>query len=506
MNIFDNNKAKKIRIDKGVTQKILSVSLGISSNLLAKYERGICEPDKSTVEKLAFFLGCSFQDLIRIDLALVRNYPVDRQELAKMKVILQKAGEPLLLTPIKAKIVMQDIDEILHFMLLNQINYCPVNFRDISYAIDEEDFQKDAEDAFKKLMSIIPVLSDKNPYKGMPLKHNVVLPVLKPAFKIPLVDSFNEALRKINENRRLLLPDFSECDIIAVFSDYGGDSGQESYMTYSFLFADFNSIATIFNCSMQSIRRKYFTEWPEKEIAFKHITQKHIKESLWEYLCAADNDIHGLLFTMIIDREINGLFGDIKDNAKVVNAQSGLEWKPKVLEKLIRVDTVIAYFLNLLGCSTQKVFWLTDDDSIIESEEKGAMAAQSIINMTRIFENPVVFQSTGYGKCSTFCKEETGAFIDALSLTDIVGGSVNHYLTREKKNGKDFEIKEQVDIVCKWLTQQGSGLNRMNIIIRPDKKKNGRYYLGVLDFALKQGEKMPGEVKYIDIDYPTIIV
>lgn len=505
MNIFDNNKAKKMRIEKGLTQEALSEILGIPSNLLAKYERGICEPNKCTVDELARFYGCPFQDLIKIDLTLVNNYPIDRQELSRLNALLQRIGDPSLLTPTQAKTVMQDINEFINLMLLNQINYCPVNFSDVSYTIDEKDFQKDADDALKRLKTIIKVLSVKNPYKGMPLKHNVVLPVLKPAFKIPLIDSFNDVLRKIDENRQLLLPDFSDCDTIAVFSDYGGDSGQESYMTYSFLFADFNSISTVFNCLMQSIRRKYFTEWPEKEIAFKHIKQKHIKESLWEYLCAADNSIHGLLFTLIVDRRINGLFGDIQENAKIINARSGLDWKPKVLEKLIRVDTVIAYFLNLLGYSTQKVFWLTDDDSIIENEEKGAMAAQSIINMTHIFENPVIFQTTGYGKCSTFRQEYTGAFIDALSLTDIVGGSVNHYLTREKQGGKDFEIKEQVDIVCKWLTQQGASLNRINIIVRPDNKKKGSYYLGALNFELKQGEKMPGEVKYIDIDYPTIL-
>ena len=61
-------------------------------------------------------------------------------------------------------------------------------------------------------------------------------------------------------------------------------------------------------------------------------------------------------------------------------------------------------------------------------------------------------------------------------------------------------------MVCKWLTQQGTSLNRINIIVRPDNKKKGSYYLGALNFELKQGEKMLGEVKYIDIDYPTILL
>lgn len=118
----------------------------------------------------------------------------------------------------------------------------------------------------------------------------------------------------------------------------------------------------------------------------------------------------------------------------------------------------------------------------------------------------MIFDTTGYGKCSDFRKEETGPFIDALSLTDIVGGSINRYLTSERKFGQNFEIEEQVNVVCKWLSQQGASLKRLNILIRPDEKNKNVYRSGALYFTLSQGASLPGEVKYIDIEYPTRIV
>lgn len=506
MNIFDNNKAKRMRIDKKLTQADVAATLGIASNVLAQYERGIVEPDKSMVVKLAEILGCVFQDLIRYDVVIVEKSPLDYNEIFAFETMFQKIGDVPSLTSVQAQSFLQDLCQLAVPVLMNKIEYEPVNFSDVPYDCGEKTALKDAEYIVAKIKALMYDLGEKCPYTGMPLMHEVVLPVLKQGYEIPLVNTLNDSLKKLHRKKRLLLPDFSDCETMVVLSDYGGDSGKDSYKTYSFLFADFHSIATVFNCSMQSIRRKYFTEWPEKEIAFKQKTHPHIKKSLWEYLCAADNGIHGLLVTLIIDHQIKGLFGDIKTNASLINEQSGLEWKPKVLEKLVRVSTVIAYFLNLLGHTGQKLFWLTDDDSIIENEKKANMASQTIVNMTSIFKCPVFFDKVGYGKCSDFRKEETGPFVDALSLTDIVGGSINRYLTRENKVGQDFEIEEQVDVVCKWLTQQGASLNRLSLLFRPDEKNKNIYRAGAFNFALKPGESMPGEVKYLDIEYPTRIV
>lgn len=65
---MDNTKTgfliKKLRKEKGMTQKELADFLHITDRAVSKWERGLCAPDISLLEPLAEILGISIAELI----------------------------------------------------------------------------------------------------------------------------------------------------------------------------------------------------------------------------------------------------------------------------------------------------------------------------------------------------------------------------------------------------------------------------------------------------------
>lgn len=505
MNIFNYCRLKELRKEKELPLSEIAALLNIQPYVYARYERGIAEPNSSTVNKVAEILECPADDLIHTNVTVVDGYSFTITVVKELDGILKMIPEPDRVTAFHAKCLLKRLNKILIPLSLSQIVYSPKNLNTNRCSSIDKILQQRVVALYERFKYVYSALSSRVSPELPPLMKIVKFPVLNESHKIPLINMLSTTLLAYHERRELLLPDFSQSGTIVVFSDYGGDSGQESFLTYSFLFADYDSIASNFDYSMQVLRRKYFKEYPEKEIAFKDIKNGHIKNSLWDYLCEAGNTIHGLLFTLVIDRRVKNLFGDIKNNAKSFSEQTQVEWKPKVAEKLFRIDTVISYFLTLLGHANQKVFWFADDDAIMENEEKANVAAKSMISLLNAFENPVQFELYGYGKNSSFRRMYTSVFTDALSLTDIVGGAVNYYLIWEKKQ-KNSKFKPEADMICRWLTEQNLSLNKFGVLIKADNKDLKKISITPLSLKLKPGEKMPGNgITYIDIPYPTII-
>lgn len=59
-------KLKNLRLEKGLSQKSVAHSLGVSPTCYAGYEQGYREPDLSTLKKLCLFFGTSADYLLGI--------------------------------------------------------------------------------------------------------------------------------------------------------------------------------------------------------------------------------------------------------------------------------------------------------------------------------------------------------------------------------------------------------------------------------------------------------
>ena len=78
----------------------------------------------------------------------------------------------------------------------------------------------------------------------------------------------NSSLEKRHQRKQLLLPNFENTDTVAIFSDYGGESKDSKYYTYSFVFVDYGELG-FFSEKMSFIRKKYGMDNPRKEISYK---------------------------------------------------------------------------------------------------------------------------------------------------------------------------------------------------------------------------------------------
>ena len=55
---------KEIRLKRGMTQKELAISIGVTDAAICQYETGAREPDLETLRKLSDVLNCTLDELI----------------------------------------------------------------------------------------------------------------------------------------------------------------------------------------------------------------------------------------------------------------------------------------------------------------------------------------------------------------------------------------------------------------------------------------------------------
>lgn len=298
---------------------------------------------------------------------------------------------------------------------------------------------------------------------------NPVIKVLREDLKdqyTPLVKLIEGQLQESHKSKKLLLPELRKYgnETIAIFSDYGGESSDSLYNTYSFLVCGWNHSYGV-PIEMKKVREKH--NLADKEISFKDLRYGPIKRSLKEYLNILDYFAIGLLYNVIIEKSIDTMFvveGDThEDLCKFISDNGHGEWKPKVLEKLLRITHIAAYLTALLSENGQKIFWMTDHDSIAPNEKKTQETLKLFCHIL-----PLYTQKTFdlIGGAVPFTEKSTHT-LDLLSASDLVAGSIEHYFTRNDKM-KELSIKEEADIILQWLGHNGLGLKKQTLLIRKD--------------------------------------
>jgi len=317
------------------------------------------------------------------------------------------------------------------------------------------------------------------------------LNVLKDDQEYPLLTKVIEDHFKNSEQRKtLLLPELGhQNESVAVFSDYGGESKDSNYYTYSFLICAWQQTGMFLNV-MTEIRKKHKLE--DKEISFKDFRYGPIKRGLDDYLSAL-NLVPGLLFTVVIEKKVGTLFSKDKADAKniaVEMKQHGLgEWKLAVIEKLLCTCHVAAYLVSLLSEKEQKIFWMSDNDSIAANETAANHWQKIFCNILNYYSD---HDFSLIGGVLPF-KEKNTNTLDLLSSCDIVAGSIEHYYTRMSKNIED--LKEEADKVLRWLCFDGLMLKKHAVILKKGEGKN--IIAGSIKFELKETDMNKTPIKII---------
>lgn len=325
-----------------------------------------------------------------------------------------------------------------------------------------------------------------------------VIPILNEGENLPLLyKALNDGLISRSSRGELLLPNFKECKSVAIFTDYGGESKDSKYLTYTITLVDYDRLY-FFHNSMKNIREKYQLNKPIKEIAFKDLKYGPVDRSLEEYLYTINNLVNGIAFTLIVDKEIHSL-ADINEKsskkliAKILGEKGYGTFKPDVAEKVYRIINLVSYLVHLLVPYGKKIFWMSDQDSTIATDDKHRNIARLMQNAFYSFEN-ANYDTIGYA--TPFSKQEDTLFLDLLSISDLKAGAIEHYLTRKKKlSDSDFTISPGADKITTWIANNGIAFKKLSYVINFDNDKKV-YTGGFLDF---QSKSHPQNARYIDI-------
>jgi hypothetical protein len=189
--------------------------------------------------------------------------------------------------------------------------------------------------------------------------HGANLSVVPDTDEYPrFIREFQKQLMALEARNELLLPNLRDNnESIAIFSDYGGESSDSKYLTYSFLICAWNQTG-IFSKAMETLRNDFGLNNPFKEIAFKDFRYSPIKRSLEGYLKNLSNYVNGYLLTVVVEKSAGSIFGINRKAThefitKTLSENGFGTWKPKVAEKILRITHFAAYLVALLSRTLQ---------------------------------------------------------------------------------------------------------------------------------------------------------
>ena len=307
-----------------------------------------------------------------------------------------------------------------------------------------------------------------------------------------LSEILQEAVKESDRCLDLVLPDLRvfENKTVVVFTDYGGEHGGAKYFTYSTFLCPLNCCGA-FQQQMDKIRKRHGLG--SKEIAFKDFRMGQVQRALPEYLVLLDM-MPGFLLTLVVDRKIGSLFEAIgtppsERLSEVLEVHGFGRRKAKVAEKLVRVVDTAAFLTGLLAHDGQNIFWMSDNDSILESQD----SSQGHDRVLALFQNLLEkYKRVGVnfakiGGAAPF-NDDNALFGDLLSATDVVAGSLCQYMTNRRDGSEGEEtVKTGCDQVLQWLTKDGIGLKKMTIAIKEDPEgPEGAFRSSVIKLSLTE--------------------
>ncbi|MDM5277496.1 hypothetical protein QUF95_08885 [Paenibacillus silvae] len=289
----------------------------------------------------------------------------------------------------------------------------------------------------------------------------------------------------------MVLPNFENSSSVIITSDYGGEASNSKYLTYTFTFDDYELLNGIYKKEILKIREKYGLNEPYKEISFKDVRYGPIQRALKEYLHVMNWGLNGLVFTLVISKEVLSMFGEnnkntLKELSKILEQNTLGKWAPKNAEKVQRIVATMGYLTHLLIPDGKKIFWMTDEDSIMANEKMATATINIFSNVLNSFEKKREYSTIVCAK--PFEKGTDPVFLDILSLSDLVAGSLEHYYT----NG-NVDSNEGAKVVLGWLANHGVMLKKQTLLIE---LKDEHYRYGFVDFSSPEPLE---NVKYINI-------
>lgn len=279
-----------------------------------------------------------------------------------------------------------------------------------------------------------------------------------------LVRAINDRLRAMRADRQLLLPNLHDSGTIAVFSDYGGDEADSAYLSYSFVFVNYDLVFVPLK-ELADLRAKHHAPM---EMSFKRLGNTgQLTRMLPEWLGVGDG-IHGLLFTLLVDKDLDSVVmrdsRRERDRMAVELASHGFgAWKPETAERLIRIVHVIGYLSALLSRPDHQVWWMTDKDPIAANDEKTEGMKKLLGNVLSKYR-PDPYKKSGFALPWDSVDDPNIDFRDILSYADLAAGALANGLTAHRRKTKP---KPKSESILEFLSNQSIWLRKVQIVLHP---------------------------------------
>ncbi len=296
----------------------------------------------------------------------------------------------------------------------------------------------------------------------------------------PLMVLIDDQFKQCTKEKCLVLPELRNDgnQTIAVYSDYSGESKDSNFMTYSFVACGWNHSFAMPE-EMKNIREKHGLD--NKELSFKDLRHGPSQRALKEYLYAANFLVFGLLFTVVIEKEVDFLFlskdQDKNEISRILKEENFGEWKPKQAEKLLRIVHIVSYLMSLLSKHGQKLFWMTDNDEIAPNQAQFSNTLDLLVSVLNLYSSKK-FDMVGGAR--PFVEKNVDT-LDFLSLCDLSAGAISQYLNNQLVQD-EVMVKKGADEILQWLAKDGVGLKKQTILIQ---KKDDGFVRKRIKFMLK---------------------
>lgn len=286
-----------------------------------------------------------------------------------------------------------------------------------------------------------------------------------------LMNQFSDLVASLDVNGQDRLPDLSRVDTILIGSDYSGDYAQCDYDVISFIIADI-AHSQRWQMTRRRIRSSLATKG--QRFAFKSLRDRRLLRLLPFFLAGADQ-IPGALVSILTNKRISSLF---KITGRIGSSDSQIAefpgWKPRVLERLLRVAHFVSLFLAGLSRPMQNVLWVTDEDAIVANEAKhrefvtifGRIASHYLPHTLNKLRIATTASDTGKRDLEDF-----------VAIPDLACGALSEVMTKYRRGevciGRNVitppppHVRPKTRQLMAWLADHRWPLKKLCFLIEP---------------------------------------
>jgi len=271
-------------------------------------------------------------------------------------------------------------------------------------------------------------------------------------------------------DRRSAIPSFADCTSLIIGSDYSGESQQEPYVVYSFLFTG-DRAWRAWDQRRLELRQEIMPD--NRRMSYKQLGDRYRREFLRPILEAVD-ELEGLSISLAISKTVPSLFSP-SGPLNLNNPEFSLfrDWKREVLEKAFTLLHLAGFLLAGLAHKNQNVFWFTDQDEI-------AANPRMLTALTKAFawiSSGYLDFDLGHFRCGTTASDNGNRQIeDFVSVPDLIAGALSEQFRSSSLLGvRDDHVlwltgagmKEKAQTILFWFATRQKQLKKHVLVIDP---------------------------------------